>query len=296
MTIPVSAFDVPLDPANPGQYYACCGLLELAHRLWPGSEGCFGSDGQVFTLRSAGTHECTLGRLLEAVLDAGLHSELTSAESLELERLKQLRKEGGEAWTAQCEQRHSVLDKVRREGAVILPTPFDLTISWWQEEGADVPKTFAGQQEVLRMVQAMVPNLTTAGAATRPLDYRCLLLHERSKVEPFYFDAWRFAHPLDVGFSLDVQEQTVRASAAPLTEFLALVGLQRFRPRQTEADKWEFEYFVWMRPLGAVVAAAVACGAAPIDGAAGYRFRLRFRDEQKRYKAFGQARPLVGEA
>ncbi len=25
-------------PTNPGQFFACCGLLELADRLWPGAE------------------------------------------------------------------------------------------------------------------------------------------------------------------------------------------------------------------------------------------------------------------
>jgi CRISPR-associated protein Csb3 len=31
------------DVTNPGQFFACCGLLELAHRLWPGTEAWFGS-------------------------------------------------------------------------------------------------------------------------------------------------------------------------------------------------------------------------------------------------------------
>jgi CRISPR-associated protein Csx14 len=30
-----------VDPTNPGQFFACCGLLELADRLWGGAEGWF---------------------------------------------------------------------------------------------------------------------------------------------------------------------------------------------------------------------------------------------------------------
>jgi CRISPR-associated protein Csx14 len=30
-----------LQPTNPGQFFACCGLLELADRLWNGAEGSF---------------------------------------------------------------------------------------------------------------------------------------------------------------------------------------------------------------------------------------------------------------
>jgi CRISPR-associated protein Csb3 len=296
VTAIASRFELPLDPTNPGHYYACCGLLELAHRLWPGSEGCFDAKGTAFRLLTPGDPVNVLSELLSAVTEAGIQSELTADEHLEFESLKARRKALDSAWTAQDEERQTHLDKLRREGAVILPQPFDLTISWWQEEGGDIPKTFAGQQEVLRIVRSMASELLKAGAEAHPLDYRCLLFWEGKRVEPFYFDAQRFAHPLDVGFSLDVQEKRLRALAAPLTEFLALVGLQRFRPRQTEADKWAFEYFLWPTFLGPTVAAAVASGAVSARGVAGYRFPLRFRDEQKRYKAFGQARPLGGHA
>ena len=27
---------IAVDPTNPGQFFACCGLLELADRLWSG--------------------------------------------------------------------------------------------------------------------------------------------------------------------------------------------------------------------------------------------------------------------
>ena len=28
---------IPVKLTNPGQFFACCGLLELADRLWPGA-------------------------------------------------------------------------------------------------------------------------------------------------------------------------------------------------------------------------------------------------------------------
>jgi hypothetical protein len=36
----------PVDLTNPGQFFACCGLLEFADRLWPGAEGWFDSMDQ----------------------------------------------------------------------------------------------------------------------------------------------------------------------------------------------------------------------------------------------------------
>lgn len=37
---------IKVDVTNPGQFFACCGLFELAHRLWPGVEAYFdGKEG-----------------------------------------------------------------------------------------------------------------------------------------------------------------------------------------------------------------------------------------------------------
>jgi CRISPR-associated protein Csb3 len=35
------AIQIKVDRTNPGQFFACCGLLELADRLWPSAEGWF---------------------------------------------------------------------------------------------------------------------------------------------------------------------------------------------------------------------------------------------------------------
>ncbi len=42
-----------IDVANPGQFFACCGLLELADRIWPGTEGWF--DGPSFCIDAEGS-------------------------------------------------------------------------------------------------------------------------------------------------------------------------------------------------------------------------------------------------
>ena len=41
---------ITVDPTNPGQFFACCGLLELADRLWPGAEGWFETDDREFCI------------------------------------------------------------------------------------------------------------------------------------------------------------------------------------------------------------------------------------------------------
>lgn len=48
--IPGPSVCVRVDPVNPGQFFACCGLLELADRMWGGVEGWFENDDAKFIL------------------------------------------------------------------------------------------------------------------------------------------------------------------------------------------------------------------------------------------------------
>jgi CRISPR-associated protein Csb3 len=314
MTHPEPTCIFQVDARNTGQFFACCGLLELAHRLWPGAEGWFSTDATRFNVLASAADADPLTCIVKKLAETGIEGELSKKEREELDELeskkRKLAKEGG-ALPNHDDERRSSLGKRRREGALTLHDPFGLRVAWWQEEGDDIPKTFAGKQEVLRMAQAMLARLPEAVQDDSPLEYRCLLqavseeLPETnhgsgnrrgsgtSKVEPFYFDARRFAHALDVGFSLDVQEHAIRASAAPLTELLALIGLQRFRPAAAD-QRWRFDYWTWSVPLSPVIAAGIVCGAAAVPGRKRYRFPLRFRDDQKRYKAFGFAAPIGG--
>lgn len=314
MSQPNGRMTVHVDVTNPGQFFACCGLLELAHRLWPGAEGWFDSGGTVFHIHASADRECTIRCLMETLVNAGIAGELSNQEREELEKLESkkrtLKKQGKDLSEAE-EERRASLGERQREGALFIGDPFRLRVAWWQEEGEDVPKTFAGRQEVLRMATAMLSEVCNAVENDRPFEYRCLLQavsqgsqgtnvarprrarNSASKVEPFYFDSERFAHALDAGFSLDVQAKSMRASAAPLTELLALIGLQRFRPAKAD-NRWSFEYWTWTTPLCPTVAATAACGAVMAARGQGYRFTLRFRDDQKRYKAFDFAIPIGG--
>ena len=65
---PQPSITVNVDVTNPGQFFACCGLLELADRLWPGAEGWFSDDGSEFNVACDGT----LSDLVNAIASANL--------------------------------------------------------------------------------------------------------------------------------------------------------------------------------------------------------------------------------
>jgi CRISPR-associated protein Csb3 len=304
MTHPEPSFSVHADATNPGQFFACCGLLELAHRRWPGAEGWFDAGNDHFAV-IANDSEAIVERLVETLKTCEV-SGLKTEERAEREALEtRKRKLGkGESLSADEEAHRKELGEKARKGALRLGDPFSVLLDWWQvADDEATPKTWAGRQEIHKVARAAQDALTQIDDETALFDHGCVLRvpeeyckrssDGQKSVEPFYFDARRFSHSLDVGFSLDVIE--AETIAHPAVELLSLIGLQRFRPGPAPAPiKWSFDYWTWSSPLSAPVAASVAGGAVPTSGRVGYRFSLRFRDDQKRYKAFGRAK-TIGE-
>jgi len=269
MKYPEPSFGVHVDVTNPGQFFACCGLLELAHRLWPGAEGWFEKD--IFHVSTPATNT-SLVTLAERLCDAQLDPD-----------------------DAEADDKTCPLRLQDNNVATSAGPPLSMRLDWWLDKtgvGASL-KTWAGQQRVTVISSAMLHSAIAEGQINDAWLDCGRIAHDpvspSKVVEPFYFDARRFAHALDTGFSLDVQEAST--TAHPATEFLTLVGLQRFRPGTT-SDRWSFEFWTWSQPLPAAVAAGLACGVVPVPRRQGYRFPLRFRDDQKRYKAFSFATPI----
>jgi len=304
MTHPEPSFSVHADATNPGQFFACCGLLELTHRRWPGSEGWFDASNGRFAVIATDS-EANLECLVETLKTCEV-SGLTREERAEREALDRKKRDlgKGKSLPGDDERRRKELGEKARKGALRLEAPFGVLLDWWQTADDEAtPKTWAGLQEIHKVARAAQDALPSINDGKAIFDHGCVLRvpeEYRSKardgeksVEPFYFDSRRFAHSLDAGFSLDVIE--AETIAHPAVELLSLIGLQRFRPAPAPAPiKWNFDYWTWSRPLGAPVAAGVAGGAVPTPGRVCYRFPLRFRDDQKRYKAFGRA-TTIGE-
>ncbi len=247
---------LPIDPANPGQFFACCGLLELADRMWPGAEGWF--NGQVFCIDSGGTHQA-LWRAIIATELLALDPDDETASPM---------------W---------------------LGKPFDLTLDWWKDEQANGRrlKVWAGSMRGVRIAQAMKAACIDAAEHDRPFDYAAVVFdpdNAKKKVEPFYYDARRGwnAQPIDIGFSPDSLKMT--SAAYPAVEFLCLVGLQRFRPRPTKRRR-VFDYYTWHSPLSPLLACAATAGLKPLADGTGHRFENAFRTDQKKHKSFLPATP-----
>lgn len=254
---------VRVNPTNPGQFFACCGLLELAERLWKGGEGWF--EKGMFCLRSLGGEETrNLSTLLHEISKVPLKQ---------------------------------IDPKDDFSSSIELPSPFELRIDWWKDEitGGNQFKVWAGSMRNVRIARSMQTALSrTELHHERLFDYGDVVYDPQEpdkKVEPFYFDARRGSNALaiDIGFAPDSISMT--SVAYPAVEFLCLIGLQRFRPSPT-ATRRVFDYFTWRVPLTSQVASVAACGHLPQASGRGYRFQIAFRTDQRKHKAFTSATPI----
>jgi hypothetical protein len=260
VTTPTPTIRVAVDPTNPGQFFACCGLLELADRLWRGAEGRFADDCCEFHIGALMGSGCSLRELLTAVLDA----ELVPLEPDD-----------------------------RATSPLLLRGRFGLRLDWWNDEraGGKELKTWAGRQEVVTIAGAMHRALARAVDLGHDLFSQAEVIPDpgdpKKAVAPFYFDARRAAGALnlDVGFSLDVHG--IDATSFPAVEFLCLIGLQRFRPARAAASR-TYSYNAWRTPL---LPPAAFAAAQPGDHTSrAFEYRLLFRT--KYLKGFLPATPV----
>lgn len=296
-------FKVNVDVTNPGQFFACCGLLELSHRLWPGAEGYF-QEGQFAVKAVRGTEKADISRLFREIAECKI-SGLSASDRDTLKQLERRKRVGN--LSLEEEEMRAKLGKMARSGSLTIGKPFGLLLDWWnvgEDEGSDaaVPKTWAGRQEIEKIAVALQNALkdTEIKKLQMIFDYNCVIRKpnedgtkssREGKVEAFYFDDRRFAHRLDAGFSLDALN--LESVSYPAIELLCLIGLQRFRPSPTTGHIRSFDYYVWTEPLGVTVGMAAVCGAVQVPGSSHYRFSLRPRDDQERYKAFSKAVPVI---
>jgi len=277
MTI-VSNIRVRVDCTNPGQFFACCGLLELADRLWPGAQGWF--DAHEFAISCEGN----LGDLLNAVGRADFTTVDTVDEDEDIDGDDDDDDEGGSG----------------NASPIHLGNPFRLIrLDWWQDSrsGGKGLKVWAGSMNGPRIGRSMQRVLGESRFNTSDLFNLGTVVYDlikpTKKVEPFYFDARRAigAHSRDVGFSPD--KLKIKTVAYPAVEFFCLVGLQRALPVPAPGLPRVFDYRTWGHPLPPELVPLTVSGNHAFPSSNAYRFENWFRTGQRKHKAFRPAQPIT---
>lgn len=257
---------IPVDLTNPGQFFACCGLLELADRLWPGATGCFGR--RSFCIRTADQSR-VLAQLMDEIRstifevgdDAESDEDDSADDSVSVEPI--------------C------LQWKDRKPAIHL--------DWWSEKSI---KPWAGSMKervILRaMLDAIDPTSADLFGDLKAVLYKSPTKKNPAKKEPFYFDPRRGnkSHPLDSGFSPDTHH--MQAECCPALEALCFIGLQRARPASTGVAN-KSRYTVWTQHIPVNLVGPVVCGTVPIPNSSSFVFNNYFRTDQRKHKSFSQA-------
>jgi CRISPR-associated protein Csx14 len=269
MTTQEQTIRVTVDLTNPGEFFACCGLLELGHRLWPGAQGWFAAE----TFCIAGTG--AISQLLNAIIERTPAAILTLDNGLSVRPIIA-----------------PLMLTLSNDGAPTLLLDVWIRVGLAKNQATvmgNVPWNFwSGQQTSLgiwRMLASAAREQLQQFSAedlTRLFEFR-VPLSGRFGFEPGA--AW---NARDVGFSPNAQGMNVASS--PIVELLAAVGVQRFRPAMSP-DRQSFKYAVWQQPLEAPVAASYAAG---FCGQHLKHFRGRVVSRGQ-YAALGRSTPLTGD-
>ncbi len=263
-TSPEPTIRINVDLTNPGQFFACCGLLELANRLWDGAAAWF-EDNRFSVVPHQGPHK---DRDLTTLIDTLCNAPIE-----------------------QLDPEDDFSSPIR------LGNPFGLTLDWWLDarSGGNRLKVWAGSMRSVRITKAMRAALRLKELRAESLLNHAMVVFDPDepvkKVEPFYFDGRRGnnSQSRDIGFAPDALQMTT--AAFPAVEFLCLVGLQRARPTPTDLPR-VFEYCAWSTPSPPEIVPALICGMFTDPGTRRFRFENSFRTDQKKHKAFLPAIPV----
>lgn len=252
MSKPEPTIRINVDLSNPGQFFACCGLFELADRLWP-SAGVLGVFKSAHFEILTDSTDCSLKRILDDFVKSDV-------QQLDLDD--------------------------NAASPLHLGKPFDLRLDWWQKVdgpnktradlgGGGQLKPWAGKQ-FGPLIFRLMKNACEGIDLHKPLNdpkavYDTNVGKKKKTISPFYFDARREETSLDIGFSPDEQDMSVMAY--PAVESLALIGLQRFRPAVDEKGRSRsFLYTAWAEPLPPTVAMAAVSGMMHVRSCGTFRF------------------------
>jgi CRISPR-associated protein Csb3 len=250
---------IDVDPANPGQFFACCGLLELADRLWPETEGWF--EERTFYLGFPDGSARRVEELLTALVECPIDS---------------ISEEGLSSKTAPLQ----------------LGPPLCLRLNWWlgNDGTPNLFKTWAANATSHQMFCKWREPLK--GKLERIAIEPQKLLTVADRIQGSYgLDSDLGWDAPNVGFSLNEHAELKQLPTRPAVELLGAIGLQRFFPI-LDRRKQAVQYASWCIPLGAPVAGVAAAGRVAV--VVRHRFRTQFV-YRGNFKGLDRATLIQGE-
>ena len=250
---------IQVDVTNPGEFFACCGLLEMADRLGTGALGWF--EGSQFCIAPQDLADpISVNRIMWSLVNVKV--EPLSEDSV---------------------------------SPLVLWQPIHMRLNWWllpSEKRSNRLKTWAGNQNSMKMFckwQVHLRNILSEDE----LDLGYLCQETCFEQGPYGFDSRTGWNALSIGFSLNEHTPYKKMPTRPAVELLGAVGLQRFFPDITERNNTTYvSYATWNVPLHPAVARLAVLGILP--GITSERLEARIT-KRGSYKGLDTAVPQRGD-
>lgn len=273
---------IPVDLLNPGQVFACLGLLEAADLLCGSAEGGFDwSDASRFQLTASGTANPVSAVLeflacaeVKAAVPHGWSSD--EAKSDNLERID-----------------HYLAGEPDRMALPIVmrgPNGTAVCLTHWSDDSRrDNFKLYSGNRSALSIATAMLKGTMDkkGGGLTKGVVQLWNEQREQLTADPFAilcamggsfnFDPRGAWTAIDAGYSPNEHKHKVMAS--PVVEILAAWGLEHARPIAIAIRK--YRYAVWEESLPAFLARAALCDGFATLKQRRFRFPLNLSGKNK---------------
>jgi len=276
---------IPVDLLNPGQVFACLGLLEAAEVLCGEAEGGFDWSDQAavrFVLRAAGEGN-PVAKVMEFLSEASvfsvspLHSGLSTTKPWSVPT----RQAADETFPFPAPNSPATLPALLED-----TKGRQIQIEYWGDATCrDAVKFWAGSGGYPGAALARDALELIRHAATSAVEDPFAVSAPQSS--SFRLDWRRDYVPVELGFSLNEHTSTMTMMGFPLVELLAAIGLQNARPLRL--DRLSYRYAV----LGTCVPPllfrpALGCAPLPFPGMArSFRMRLGWPGQE------GQARCII---
>lgn len=246
-------WSIDVDVTSPGQFFACCGVLELASRVHADATGWF--EGSRF-LCSASEAE-----IAEIIRSISFKQPPLSAQDVAGRNGKKLKDPS---------TTNPIDLKIGGAG---------MTLDWWLRPlRHDGLKLWSGSNNIRAFFEDAINFVHNDRGEFE------LARSGQLKRQPFFYAASRPLNEVEFGVSMDKIGRVFQH--LPYIELLTIIALQRFHPARLPDGN--FGYSTWSERLPASLAAAVVGGAIPSLQSAGFAFPVIDRDPQG-HKQFTRA-------
>jgi CRISPR-associated protein Csb3 len=273
-------YDIQVNPYNPVEYLACCGLLEILARFDPDAVSWWELDAQPRCWLETQIDETSLLRCLTQTLTDWNTWQASTNQTQEIEE------QNGEVVEEPTDDADDAnAGEESNEGILSSPTFYlndrsaTLRLDWWYEtltpqrriKEKSAWKMYAGQQTAEKITRDMTAEAAKLLQQQRVDNTSALLKLSTGMTGRFGFDPRSSRNALDTGFSAN--DLNLPISTYPFAEMLAGIAAQHFFPQRTQqgggitsARGWveddAFLYGLWQTPLPIRLARLAANGAA----------------------------------